>query len=139
MPFLWQTLLGKWLKLDYAALSKQWKEDLVRGWNILEWGGASMADLSFREVELLRLRYRLEKVNERLFQAYQTLGKKVMDYWAEAHPSLTEEERKREFRRIDLLLEEQKKILDQIRELQEAYLSRKEVISGADDKNRWQP
>jgi hypothetical protein len=115
-------ILKEWLK------SKQGKRDAIQGWSLIESAGSSVADRSFKEVESLRLRYRLERINQKLFQVYQSFGKKVMDHWASVYP-LTEEERKREVRRIHLLLEEQKKITDQIHELKEPTLSLKEVLS----------
>jgi hypothetical protein len=115
-------VLKEWLK------SKQWKRDAIQGWDLIESAGSSVADRSFKEVESLRLRYRLEKVNQKLFQVYQSFGKKVVDHWASVY-LLTEEERKREVRRIHLLLEEQKKITDQIHELKEPTLSLREVLS----------
>lgn len=117
-----QQVLKEWLR------SKQWKEDVSHGWSKLQSAGSSVADRSFKEVELLRLRYRLERVDQKLFQAYQSLGKKVTDHWAAVY-ILTDDERKREFRRIHLLLDEQKKLTDQIQELQEPALSIKEAFS----------
>jgi len=108
--------LKEWLK------SKQWKQDAVHGWNAVQSAGSSIADRSFKEGESLRLRYRLARVNERLFQAYRTFGKKVLDHWSLVYV-LTEDERKREFRRIRLLLEEQKNLLDQTHELHDPALS----------------
>jgi hypothetical protein len=110
-------ILKEWWK------SKQWRRDAVQGWSMIESAGSSVADRSFKEVEFLRLRYRLERINQKLFQAYQSFGKKVVDHWASVY-ILTEEERKREFRRIHLLLEEQKKLADQLDELKEPTLSK---------------
>ena len=115
-------ILKEWLT------SRRWKRDAIRGWKVLESAGSSAADHSFKEVEALRLRYRLERIDQKLFQVYQSFGKKVVDHWSSVY-ILTEEERKREFRRIHLLLEEQKKITDQIHELNEPTLSVKEAFS----------
>lgn len=115
-------MLKEWLK------SKQWKQDVIQGWSQLQSAGSSVANRSFKEVESLRLRYRLERVNQRLFQAYQSLGKKVVDHWASVY-ILTDDGRKREIRRIHLLLDEQKKLTDQMQELQEPILSVKETLS----------
>lgn len=111
--------LREWLK------SKPWKRDAVHGWNRLQSASASVVDRSFKEVESLRLRYRLERINQKLFLAYRSFGKKVADHWSLAYP-LTEDERKRELRRIHLLLEEQKIITDQIHELDDPAFSVKQ-------------
>lgn len=89
---------------------------MIRGWQTVQSRSASAVDRSFAEVELTRIRYRLEKINRKLLEAHQNLGKRVHEHWA-GKGSLTEEERKREFRRIGLLLEEQKILLDQMKEL----------------------
>lgn len=107
-----QQMLKEWLK------SKRWKQDAIRGWSKLQASGSTMTDRSFREVELVRLRYRLERIGEKLARAYQSFGKKVVDHWASVYV-LTEDERKRDFRRIHLLLDEQRKLTDEIRELAE--------------------
>jgi len=117
-----QVLKG-WLK------SKPWKRDAVQGWNHLQSAGASIVDRSFKEVESLRLRYRLERINQKLFFSYRSFGKKVIDHWSLAYP-LTEDEKKRELRRIHLLLEEQKKMTDQIRELDDPAYSMKQEKEG---------
>lgn len=87
---------------------------MIRGWQSVQSGSASAADRSFAEIELMRLRYRLERVNRKLFEAYQNLGTRVVDHWSRKG-ILTEEERNREFRRIGFLLEEQKSLLDEMR------------------------
>lgn len=105
--------------------SKPWKRDAAYGWSRLQSVGSSVVDRSFREAESLRLRYRLEKINQKLFLAYRSFGKKVADHWSLAY-SLTEDEKRRELRRIHLLLEEQKKITDQIHELDDPAYSVKQ-------------
>lgn len=95
---------------------------MIRGWQTVRSRAASGVDHTFTHVELVRIRYRLERVNRRLFEAYQNLGKRVVDHWG-GKGSLAEEERKREFRRIGLLLEEQKHLIEQIRELNQSTAS----------------
>ncbi|WDT72011.1 MAG: hypothetical protein MPW17_03965 [Candidatus Manganitrophus sp.] len=89
---------------------------MIRGWQAVQTRSASAVDRSFAEAERIRIRYRLEKTNRKLVEAHQTLGKRVHDHWS-GKGNLTEEERKREFRRIGLLLEEQKILLDQMKEM----------------------
>lgn len=108
--------------------TKQWKTDAARGWEKLQATGASAADRSFKEIELVRLRYRSERIGVKLFETYQALGKKVADHWAGIH-LLVEDEKKRDMRRIRLLLEEQKKTAEQIRELEEPIPPAKEAFS----------
>lgn len=113
MGLSWEIFLKKW-RSEQGLFPKRWKEDMIRGWQTVQSGSASAVDRSFSELELIRLRYRLERVNKKLFEAYQNLGKKVVDHWSEKG-KLTEEERNREFRRIGYLLEEQKILLDEIK------------------------
>lgn len=116
MALSWEIFLKKWWKSEQSLFPKHWKEDMIRGWQTVQSRSASAVDRSFAETELIRMRYRLEKINKKIFEAQQNLGKRVHDHWS-GKGNLTEEERKREFRRIGLLLEEQKTLLDQIRGL----------------------
>lgn len=116
MALSWEIFLKKWWKPERGLFPKHWKEDMIRGWEAVQTRSASAVDRSFAEAERIRIRYRLEKTNRKLFEAHQTLGKRVHDHWS-GKGNLTEEERKREFRRIGLLLEEQKILLDQMKEM----------------------
>ena len=127
MSLSWRVLLKEWLKFEKKT--KRWSEEAAQGWNTVQAGTASLTDRSFKEVESIRLHYRLERVNRKLMQAYRSLGKKVSDHWAaDGHP-LTEEEKKREFRRIHLLLDEQKKVMDQIEEMEVSFSSDEKPLS----------
>jgi|GEM_PF-4108321 len=116
MSLSWEIFLKRWWKSEEGLFPKRWKEDMIRGWEAVRSGSASAVDRSFSEVESIRLRYRLERVNKKLFEAYQALGKRVVDHWS-GKGRLTEEERSREFRRIGFLLEEQKSLLDELKEM----------------------
>lgn len=116
MVLSWEIFLKKWWKTEPGLFPKHWKEDMIRGWQTVQARSESAVDRSFAEVELIRVRYRLEKINRRIFEANQNLGQRVHEHWS-GKGSLTEEERKREFRRIGLLLEEKKILLDQMKEL----------------------
>ncbi len=119
-PFSVKEAFGEWLKEGKRLISrKSWKEDASRGVKRLQTAGASVVERSFEEVELVRLRYRLEKIDQELFEAYQVFGKKCIDHWTKGR-HLTEVERKRECRRIEKMDDEKKKILGQIRELKES-------------------
>lgn len=111
----WDLFLKKWFKAE-SLFPRRWKEDMIRGWQAVRSKAARGVDQTFSNVELARTRYRLERINRRLLEAYQGLGKRALDHWT-GKGALTEEERKREFRRIGLLLEEQKNLIEQIREL----------------------
>ncbi|HIE65094.1 MAG: hypothetical protein ABGX83_10880 [Nitrospira sp.] len=112
--------LNAWLKLGRRLLSrKSWKKDVARGMKRLQTAGTSVVERSFEEVELVRLRYRLEKIDQELFEAYHLLGKKCLDHWMKGR-SFIEVERKRECRRIHQIDEDKKKILNQMRELKES-------------------
>lgn len=112
----WKLFFKDLFKLEYEKI-KHWKGDLGRGWDVIQERGTFLADRSFSQIELLQVNYRLERINQKLFQAYRILGKKVADHWTTVHP-MTEEERKRDCRRIHLLLEERQKALEQIKEIQ---------------------
>ncbi len=118
MALSWEIFLKKWWKPDHILFPKHWKEDMIRGWQTVQARSAETVDRSFAEAELIRLRYRLEKISRKLLEAHQNLGKRVHDHWS-GKGNLTEEERKREFRRIGILLEEQKILLDQMKEMNE--------------------
>lgn len=119
MALSWEIFLKKWWKPEQGLFPRRWKEDIIRGWHAVQSRSASAVDRSFAEVELIRIRFRLEKTKKKLFEAHQSLGKRVHDHWSEKG-NLTEEERKREFRKIGLLLEEQKILLDQMKEIDHA-------------------
>ena len=119
MSLSWEIFLKRWWRSEQGLFPRRWKEDMIRGWQTVQSRSASAVDRSFSEVELIRLRYRLERVNRRLFEAHQSLGKRIVDRWS-GKGGLTEEERTREFRRIGFLLEEQKTLLAEIREIDQA-------------------
>lgn len=127
MFFSWQGFLKEWLKAEERA--RRWGGDAVRGWRGLRSGAVSLADRSFAEAETLRLRYRADRIEQKLFEAYQALGRRVSESWAGEGNPLTEEERKGASRRIELLLEERKKIMDRIGET-ETFLSGAERRQG---------
>ncbi|WDT80589.1 MAG: hypothetical protein MPW14_01985 [Candidatus Manganitrophus sp.] len=116
MALSWEIFLKSGGNRSGGLFPKHWKEDMIRGWQAVQTRSASAVDRSFAEAERIRIRYRLEKTNRKLVEAHQTLGKRVHDHWS-GKGNLTEEERKREFRRIGLLLEEQKILLDQMKEM----------------------
>ena len=116
MSLPWEILLKRWWRSEQGLFPKHWKEDMIRGLQAVQSRSAATVDRSFAEVELIRLRYRLERVNRKLFEAHQNLGKRIVDHWS-GKVKLTEEERNREFRRIGLLLEEQKSLLDEMEEM----------------------
>lgn len=119
MALSWEIFLKKWWKSEQGLFPKHWKEDMIRGWQTAQTRSASAVDRSFAEVELIRIRYRLEKINRKIVEEYQNLGKRVHDHWS-GKGNLSEEERTREFRRIGLLLEEQKILLDQMKEFDQS-------------------
>lgn len=119
LSFVKETM-GEWLKQGKRLISrKSWKQDAARGVKRLQTVGTSVVERSFEEVELVRLRYRLEKIDQELFEAYQVLGKKCIDHWTKGR-NFIEVERKRECRRIHQVDEEKKKILNQMQELKES-------------------
>ena len=112
--------IKEWLSLGKRLLSRtSWKDDASRGMKRLQTAGTSVVDRSFEEVELVRLRYRIQKIDQELFEAYQLLGKKCVDHWTKGR-NFIEVERKRECRGINHLDEEKEKILSQMQELKKS-------------------
>jgi len=108
------------LKLGRRLLfRKSWKKDAALGIKRLQTAGTSVVERSFEEVELVRLRYQLEKKDQELFEAYQILGKKCVDHWTKGRHFI-EVERKLECRQIHQVYDDKKKILSQIDELKES-------------------
>lgn len=134
MLFSWRGILKEWSEVDKRA--KQWKEDLIRGWREIQSAAAPLADRSFAEVEALRLRYRLERADRKLFEACQAFGRRISESWAGEGMLLTEEERKVESRRIGLLLDEKKRLMDQMREM-ETFLSSPQRRFQGEENDAW--
>lgn len=99
--------------IDRVSARTSWKEDLSRGLKMLFTGGTALADRSFSEIEIIRLRRQLEQVDEKLSLAYRTLGKKSMDHWNHRQ-ELDEKEKNRILGQIDTLIQEKGKIMEQI-------------------------
>ncbi len=114
MAFSWKSSLQKWL----SPLPKRWKEDLIRGFKMIQPVAASVSDGTLVEIELMQLRYRLERINRKLNDAYQTFGRRIMEHWDQS-PVITEDEKKHLLHRINLLLKEQGKIVEQIQSIKE--------------------
>lgn len=104
----------RWLQFVERLVSRTtWKEDLIRGLELLKTGGESTVDRSFAEVELIRLRRHLAQVDDKLTLAFQALGKKCMDHWTNQQV-LDEKEKSRAFSTIETLKREREQVLDQI-------------------------
>ncbi len=114
MKFSFKNFSSKCQTLTTRVLSQTtWKEDLSCGIKALFLEGSSVADRSFSELELIRLRYQLQQLEEKLGDAYQVLGKKSMEHW-EHQQDLDEKEKTRLFRQIDLLEKEKDRITEQM-------------------------
>jgi len=108
-----------WLQRTRELISRaRWKEDLLRGIKLLQTGGAFLADRSFAEGNLFRLRRELEQVDEKLARAFQSLGKRSMEHW-ESQQVLDEKERLRAFKEIELLQKERSALLEKIEALKQ--------------------
>lgn len=104
----------EWFQFIRRAVSRTtWKEDLLRGLKILQTGGVLIADRSFAETELFRLRRRIDQADEKLAQAFQSLGKRSMDHW-ESQQVLDEKEKIRAFKQIDALKKERQEIFEKM-------------------------
>ncbi|VAX32418.1 hypothetical protein MNBD_NITROSPIRAE01-317 [hydrothermal vent metagenome] len=114
MKFSFKTLTNKGLALfERLTARTSWKEDLSRGLRTLFTGGVFLADRSFSEIEIVRLRRQREQIEEKLVLAYHMLGKKSMDHWKHRQ-NLEEKEKNKIFQQIDDLLHEQEKFKEQI-------------------------
>ncbi len=114
MPFSYEKYTSKFHDtLERITARTSWKEDLGQGLTTLLNGGIFFADRSFSEIETIRLRHQLEQVEEKLFRAYQSLGKKCMDHWNH-HQELDEKEKNRIFQQIAVILKEKEKLMDQL-------------------------
>ncbi len=98
---------------DRITAKTTWKEDLGRGIETLLNGGALLADRSFVEIETIRLRREMDQVEEKLFQAYQSLGKRCMDHW-QHDQELDEKGKNKAFQQITALFLEKEKLKDQL-------------------------
>ncbi|MFY9269872.1 MAG: hypothetical protein WAO55_09025 [Candidatus Manganitrophaceae bacterium] len=117
MASSWNIFSKKWWRWEPGLFPKRWEESILRGWQVVREGKGLVVDRSIAEGERLRLLYRLDRTDRKLHEAYRLLAKRVLDQWA-GKGRLSEEERKREFSRIGLLIEEQKKLQQEISELE---------------------
>ncbi len=107
----------KKIGLDGAAfvqglVSKtSWIEDLKRGLSVLQSGSLAVVDRSFSEVELHKLRGRLDQCEQKLDQCFQALGKKSMAHWKNQQ-ELDGKEKERLFAQIEHLKTEKEKLLE---------------------------
>ncbi len=102
------------------ARLRQWKEDAGRGWRVLWSGAALTAEAALRQREMLTIRLRLARINQKLDAAYRALGRQVTDNWGAERPLLSEEERLTVFSRIGPLREAQKKMMDDLHDWESA-------------------
>jgi len=104
----------QWLQSIRNAISRtHWKEDFIRGLKAFQNAGAFIGDRSFSETELFRLRRQVEQMDEKIEQAFQSLGKRSMEHW-ESQQVLDEKEQLRAFKQIDALTQERQEILEKI-------------------------
>ncbi len=114
MKFSIKKLTSEWQSVfDQVSTRTSWIDDLTRGVNAIITGGAFIVDRSFSEGELIRLRYQLDKVEEKLSLAYQALGKKSIDHWHH-HQELDDKEKKKLFFKIETILAEKERLLEQM-------------------------
>lgn len=87
-----------------------WTEDLKRGLTVLQSGGTAVVDRSFAEIELHKLRRRLEDCEEKMDQCFQMLGQKSMAHWKNKQ-EWDEKEKEGLFAQIETLEAEKEKLL----------------------------
>lgn len=100
-----------------SVLLRQWEREGRRGFKVVRAGVISTLDLLFTERELLRLRSRLDKVNQHLSQVYREIGEKMATIWVRGgDDALSDEERTKHLNEVRRLQETQREILRQIQE-----------------------
>lgn len=90
-----------------------WKEDIQRAFACLKAEGTAAADRSFAQLELMKLRRRLDEIDEKLALAFQSLGKKSLDHWTHQQ-RLDAKEKNKAFVTIDTLKKEREKVTEMI-------------------------
>lgn len=100
-----------------SFLPERWKEDIIRGVRMLRSGTLWMAHRSIAEAERIRLTLQCHQIHQQLIQSYESLGKRVMEHWEGVLP-LSPDEKGSVFQEIGLLLREQKKLMEQIRDIE---------------------
>jgi hypothetical protein len=87
------------------------RDDLRAGWAIVRQGSATTAQRSLEEVELLRLKFKLDAVEAHIRELYRTAGERAFQLMErEAGSIMNDKELLRHFEQIDVLKEEQQRI-----------------------------
>ena len=87
------------------------RHDLVTGYTVVRQGSATAVNRSLEEVELLRLKFRLDAVEAEIKELYRTAGEKAFDLVErETGGLLREKELIRLFEKIDQLILEENRI-----------------------------
>jgi len=87
----------------------------------------------FMEMERIRLRHRMVRINKRLLHAYRRLGEQGLNDHAEGsiagvvEPLVTEEEIARMYQEIENILKDQKKVLTEIEQLVSVMMPAEEI------------
>ena len=114
MKFSLKKFSSEWQSVfDQVSTRTSWIDDLRRGVNAVLTGSAFIVDRTYSEGELIRLRYQLDKVEEKLSQAYQALGKKGMAHWHH-HQELDEKEKKKLLSKVETICVEKERLLEQM-------------------------
>jgi hypothetical protein len=90
---------------------RQLRDDLRAGWVIVRQGSATTAHRSLEEIELLRLKFKLDGVEVHIRELYRTAGERAFQLMErEAGSIMNDKELLRLFEQIDILKQEQERI-----------------------------
>ena len=99
---------------------RRFKNDLRTGWAVVRRSSAEAVDRSLEEVELLRLKFQLYKVEDQLKDLYQSAGERAFQLIGRgADTIMQDKEIARLFEQVDQLKQEEARIrfeMDQVRE-----------------------
>ena len=96
------------------------RKDLQTGWAVVRQGSAEAVNRSLEEVELLRLKFRLDAVEAQIKELYRSAGERAFQLMErEAEGIMNDKELLRFFERVDELKQQEARIrfeMEQVRE-----------------------
>ncbi len=93
----------------------RWSHDLTRGFTLLRIRIALIPKQAAFEAERIRLVYRLTRIDKKLFHLYRLLGQQAVDCLN--GPLISGEELERLYQQIQLMREDQQKVITEMEEL----------------------
>ena len=97
---------------------RRFKNDLRTGWALMRQGSAEVADRSLEEIELLRLKFRLYKVEEQIKDLYRAIGERGAQLIERGEGRVGDDkEIQRLFEQVDQLKQEEARIRFEMEQL----------------------